>query len=302
MKLTIPISKLLLFCGLGLFLFLGCRKEESDSLSNVEEEQAATDATEAEVDNEFAFDDVFNSIMGVNNEVGTAGVGIFGRIKMTERLTRPDSITCFNVNITPLQAGIFPKTITVDFGNGCYTKGHTRYGKITTVYTGRLTVPGNSATTSFHDYKIDSFSVQGSQKIVNTTQPGSLQRQYTVDVMDAKLSKPNGNYSQWSSHRVISQIEGSLTDLTADDVFNISGSAHGKTRNRDHIYAWNSEIIQPLRKRYLCSWISSGKIKVARETLSSNSPWISILDYGQGDCDNKATLTINGITHQITLH
>jgi hypothetical protein len=302
MKLFIPISKLLFVCLAGLFFFIGCRKEVSQTLSEQEEQEAATDASLSEIDSEFAFDDVFDNVIGVNNEVGTGGVGIFGRLMTNGRITKPDSNTCFRVTLSPLTVGVFPKTITVDFGTGCYTKGHTRYGKIVTVYSGRLIYPGSSAITSFQDYKIDSLAIQGSYKIANTTSPGSPQRQYTVDVKDAKLSKPNGNYSQWDSHRVTTQVEGSLTELTADDVFNITGNAHGSVRERDHIYAWNSEIIQPLRKRYLCAWISTGKVQVTRERLDPNSPWVSILDYGQGDCDNRASLTINGITHQITLH
>jgi len=29
---------------------------------------------------------------------------------------------------------------------------------------------------------------------------------------------------------------------------------------------------------------------------------MAVLDYGTGTCDNKATITINGVTHIITLH
>jgi len=36
--------------------------------------------------------------------------------------------------------------------------------------------------------------------------------------------------------------------------------------------------------------------------LSTNSQWVATLDYGQGECDSLATLTINGVSHQIQLH
>src|SRR5438270_9090 len=86
-------------------------------------------------------------------------------------------------------------TSLIDFGSGCLGHdGHIRYGKISTVYTGRLLYPGNSATTTLDGYKIDSISIEGKQVITNT---GSVsQKQFTVDITGGKLTKPSGNYEQ----------------------------------------------------------------------------------------------------------
>ena len=82
----------------------------------------------------------------------------------------------------------------------------TRSGKIISVYTGHLIIPGKSATTTFQDYKVNGISVQGTHKITNT---GSTnESQVTVDVEGGKGTKPNGAYVQWNTHRVITQIEG----------------------------------------------------------------------------------------------
>ncbi|MFL5740454.1 MAG: hypothetical protein ACJ75B_09580 [Flavisolibacter sp.] len=302
MKKTSLLARFLtagIFISLALF---GCKKELSNSLSPGQEEEAATASSESETETELVFNDVFDNVMGVNEEVGISGTGIFGRINTSsERDLHTDSVHCYTVTIVRLNAPEpFPVKITVDFGNGCTgNDGHRRYGKIITEYTGRLTIPGKSATTRFDGFRIDDISVQGTHKITNTTT--SNHTQFTVDVTEAKLSKPNGNYAEWTAHRVITQLEGNATPSPIDDIFKIEGSGHGRVQHNTSLYAWQSEIIEPLRKKFTCHWISQGTIRIKRETLPDNSQWAAILDYGNGDCDYHATLTINGQSHQIEL-
>jgi hypothetical protein len=291
--------------ALASLLVIGCKKEHSDTLTSQQEQDAVSYSSEAEAENNVVFDDVFDNVMGVNNEVGVAGTGVFGRIAtgINGRELNIDSVHCFTLTVVRLNLPEpFPVRITIDFGAGCMgNDGHMRYGKIITEYTGRLIIPGKSATTRFEGFKFDSISVTGIHKITNTTALGSNQAQYTIDVTDAKLSKPNGNYSEWSSHKVITQVEGNGTIIPIDDVFTITGSAHGRVKHGNDLYAWQSEILEPLRKRNACHWISKGSIRVRRETLPTTSPWVATLDYGDGTCDFLATLTINGVAHQIQL-
>ena len=293
------------FLAAGVFItltLLGCEKELSNSMSPQQEEDAATASSVSETETELVFNDVFDNVMGVNSEVGISGTGIFGRMSTSgERDLHTDSVRCYTVTITRLSSTEpFPVKIILDFGNGCTgNDGHRRYGKIITEYTGRLTVPGKSATTRFDGFRIDDISVQGTHKITNTT--SSNQAQYTVDITDAKLSKPDGSYVEWTAHRVITQQEGNATASPADDIFKIEGSAHGRVQHNSSLYAWQSEIIEPLRKKFTCHWISKGTLRVKRETLPDNSQWVATLDYGNGDCDYFATLTINGHSQQIEL-
>ena len=291
-------------------LFVACKKETSSSLSPAEEQQAATVSTESETENEVVFNDVFDNVMGVNTEVGVGGTGIFGRVangsSIDARSSNIDSLpACTRVTITRLSPpNLFPVKIVIDFGSGCKgNDGRTRYGKIIITYTGRLLVPGSSATTSFDGFKLDSLSVEGTHKITNTTNTtaGSNQRQFTVDVTDAKITPPSGNYSRWNSHRVTTQVEGNGSLIPQDDVFTVTGSAKGQVKRGNIIYGWTSEITTPLIKKFSCRWISQGVIKIRRETLASTSQWTAVLDYGQGSCDFYATLTINGTVYQIQL-
>jgi hypothetical protein len=303
MKKSALFTRLMTAALFTSLVMIACKKEQSDSLSPAEEEQAVNYSTQSETENEVVFNDIFDNVMGVNTEVGIGGTGIFGRIAANGREMNPDSLpSCTQVSITLLNAPArFPMKITIDFGAGCVGRdGHERSGKIITEYTGKLTEPGNSATTRFENFKFDSISVQGSHKVTNSTTTGSNQRQFTIGITDAKLSKLNGDYSLWTSHRVITQIEGNGTPfLPQDDIFKVTGSAYGKVKHGDLIYAWRSEITEPLIKKFICRWISKGVVKIRRE--NANSQWEATLNYGQGDCDFLATLAINGATHQIQL-
>ena len=200
MKKLFFLTRLTTIVFLAALVLFSCKKEESESLNPQQEEEAARFSSESETENELVFNDVFDNVMGVNTEVGVGGTGVFGRSTgsgIGGRDMRMDTLLpCVNVTILPLNPPHrFPLKITIDFGNsGCLGKdGHMRYGKIITVYTGSLREPGKSATTTFEHFKINDISVEGKHVITNTTgtTAGSNQKQFTVDVTDAKLSKPN---------------------------------------------------------------------------------------------------------------
>lgn len=297
LSFSLPIALTVLIA----IMLHACKKEESETLTPAEEEQAAVAIATAEAEMEFAFNDVFDNVLGVNGELGIPGAGIFGRFASRSGVERTDSIACFHVSISPLQPGVFPKTVTLDFGNGCSTLGHTRSGKITTVYTGRLLIPGSSATTTFDNYSIDNLKVSGTFKITNTATTGTLQKQFAVEITDARITRPDGNYAQWSSERTEKQVEGNGTETHKDDIFSITGSGHGQVKSGNLIFLWNSKIVEPLMKKFICRWIVKGQVQTRRETLPAGSPWQATLDYGSGNCDSKATLTVNGQTREISL-
>jgi len=296
-----------------VFLFIAifsCKKEVSDT-SAQDEAQANISATESNAEADDVFNGVFDDVLGVNTNVGMGGTGIFGRRAGTGYGTnyaggRIDNTNllppCLNLIIVQPTPNTFPITITFDFGStGCAANdGHWRKGKIIIQYSDRLLVPGAGASVTFEDFQIDSISIDNSATctIHNTGTQDNLQ--FTVEA-NAKLSKPNGNYSEWHSHKIISRTEGNLTLSPLDDVLKIEGKASGKTKRNDLIVAWTAEITDPFIKRFTCRWISQGVIKTGRENLASNSQWFGVLDYGGGNCDNRATLTINGIKYEITL-
>jgi hypothetical protein len=282
----------------ALFVLVSCQKEHSQTGTDQEELTMAQASSESDAEAEGTYKSLFDDVMGANDEVGVAGTGIFyGR---TDTLTPVPR--CFTVTIEHPNGTGFPVRITVDFGTtGCPgPDGHVRRGKVITEYTARLIVPGAVATTVFDGYYIDDIKVEGTHKITNISTT-NLPRKFKVEVIDGKLTKPNGNYIKWNSTKTITQIDGLLTVNPLDDVFKIEGSSHGQVLRGNLLVGWESAITEPLIKRFTCRWIVRGVIRTVRLNATTNNPWVAILNFGNGDCDNHAVLTINGRTIQITL-
>jgi len=305
MKYWFSFSKLAVFAIIfSLAVFVSCSKEKSQSGTDAQEEEISKTSGEADAEAESTYNEFFDDVMGVNNEVGVAGSGVF--------FGKPDSLSpvprCFTITITHPAGTPFPARVVIDFGTaGCPgPDGRIRRGKIITEYTNRLTVPGAMATTTFDRFFVDAINVDGTHKISNISgtpiPPANIARKYKVEVINGKLTKPNGDFVEWNSTRTITQIEGLITpDYPRDDVFKIEGAAHGKVKRGTLLVRWESAITEPLIRRFTCRWIVKGRIRIVRATLPANSPWVAVLDFGPGTCDNQATITINGITRQITL-
>ncbi|HPG10994.1 MAG TPA: hypothetical protein PLU37_05645 [Chitinophagaceae bacterium] len=282
----------------SILSIISCQKENSGTTDQQEAEMARASG-EANAEAESVFDKVFDDVMGANDEVGVSGTGIFyGRTDTLVPVPRCFTVTVEHPNNTP-----FPVVITIDFGTtGCTgPDGRVRRGKIITEYTARLIMPGAMATTTFDGYYVNDVHVEGTHKITNTATTNTGARQFTIIVTDGKLTKPNGNYIKWNSEKHITQIEGIVTPSPLDDIYKIEGGSHGQILRGNLLVGWQSSITEPLIKRILCRWLVKGRVRTVRVNASTNTPWVAILDFGNGQCDNQATLSINGQTFQITL-
>lgn len=289
----------------ALLLIAGCGKENSSSGTDQQEQEVSALSAQSDADAESTFNDLFDDVLGVNNDVGVAGSGIsFGRTDTLVPVNR-----CFTLTITRPNGTPFPVHVVVDFGTaGCTgPDGHVRKGKMIIDYTNRLIYPGAVASTTFDGFFIDGIKVEGTHTISNITVYPPAQQlipKYRIEVANGKLTKPNGNYTEWNSVRTVTQIEGMATlDNPRDDIFKIEGNANGQVRTTTLAVRWESTITEPLIRRFSCRWIVKGRVRTIRANLPNggNSPWVGILDFGIGNCDNQATLTLNGVTRQITL-
>lgn len=307
MKGMLKATNLAALMLLSIFITIyGCKKEESN-LSPAEAKEFGQATSESDAEAEATYDDVFDNVMGVNTEVGIGGTGIFGQAntqygdELISGVNGTDTIPpCVTVTVTHLNApAAFPVKVVIDFGAGCTGRdGRLRKGKIISVYTGRMIVPGSVAETTFDGYYVNDIKVEGAHRVEN--QSTSQQWTFNIKVTNGKLTKPNGNYTQWNTNKTITQVEGSGTPLfPLDDAFSIKGESNGTVKRDATLYQWAARTLpdQPLIKRFACRWIVKGKIAIRR----TNSD-VAVIDYGNGQCDNKATVTINGATFEITLH
>jgi len=283
----------LAFLLFGALTFTACKKESSST----QDETATIESTASNSEAEAVYDEVFDNTMGIGSETGedlgiTGSIGIYGRMEGGNYTGRLDSNRCFTVTVFPQQHGVFPKTVTIDFGSGCVGRdGKFRKGKIITVFTGKMREPGSKATTTFDGYKVDSVSVAGTHEVTNNS--SSNNKIFTTKVIEGKLTWNSGRWVKWSSVRTVAQIEGNGTPFwPLDDIFSITGGGRGENSRGN---SWGHEVIEPLIKKFTCRWISKGVLRIRFNSTNG------VLNFGNGDCDNKATLTVNGNVKIITL-
>lgn len=287
----------------ALVTFSSCKKDNAVNQPADSTEVATTvAATQDDAVAETQYDDVFNITMGVQasdagEEIGIgAGVDvIYSNTTNPDGTNTPDpSPRCFTVSVIPNIPHVFPKTITIDFGSGCIGRdGKLRKGKIVSIYTGPMFIPGSKTSTTFVDYSVDSFKIEGTHTVENTS--SFNKKEWTVKVIDGKITNTNnGNWKMWSSIKTHTKIQGNGTpNYHLDDVFQITGNATGSASNGN---SWSASITDPLIKKFICHWIVKGTVRITRNDNKA------LLDYGNGACDNKAVITINGISYNITLH
>lgn len=296
MKKTI-VSSLSFFTLLcTVIYFAACTKSNSNASQNAAAVTASNQIAASDEQAEIVSNDVVNNVMGVNADCGLgSGIGIFVPDQNNIGPWQPGWEHCFTVTIDPETLGVFPKTVTLDFGTGCTgLDGHIRSGKIITVYSGPLSVAGSTATTTFENFYFDSLHIEGTHIVTNNSTADN--RIFEAKLNDGKITATSGAVVTVTRDHVWTQTEGNATPFNPlDDVFSITGTSQGTFTYMDSTVNWTSEVIQPLIRKFICPWRESGQIKF------TGAYFTSILDYGDGTCDNKATLTINGTTINITL-
>ncbi|MBX7109498.1 MAG: hypothetical protein K1X61_12680 [Chitinophagales bacterium] len=265
-------------------MMLSCQKDDNN-----------TDTTAA-TDNALAEGESGKVIDAINAVAESYGVG---KPDGTQE-TMEDSLfsPCATITVDTVDA---LKTITIDFGPvpcQCVNWDNKfRQGKITATWSGGYREAGTVITVVTSDYYAGySASTMNKHDYVKTITNEGLNANgnlhFSVVVSAATVTLYSGETITWQSTRDREWTEGSSTLPPFDDVYLITGGASGVDRNGN---AFTVTITNPLQVQF-CPWIVSGTV----ETVHEGSP-ARILDYGDGECDNKATITINGAVYPISL-
>jgi hypothetical protein len=272
-----------IIAAIGCVIFIqSCKKEEVD-----------TD-TQSAVDNSIC-EGEFNSRMMTVNGKAVKEQGIkMGHIFVTKSL-RNDSTVIPMIIVDTTDANHL--ILTLDYGvDGVYDSldGKYRKGKIVTTFYGKWSLPTARACSKLVDYYV---STNGGASYIKYDVDSMLfirnGNSITNEIIGGKCTTSSWNL-EWASSRTFTQIAGSATtEDESDDVFSITGTVTGKDR-KGKIYT--STITVPIVKRASCNWIESGRIELTPEGLNAR-----VVDYGNGTCDNKATITFGGNTFSFDL-
>lgn len=191
-------------------------------------------------------------------------------------------IPCATITITPATG--FPKTIVIDFGTSCTHNGITRSGKINIYLTDSVRKSGSQATMTFTNYFVNLYKVEGTITWTNTSTPGT--RSWTRVTTGGKITAPDLRYWLHEGNRTVTQTAGVGTPTPTDDVFSIYPGTHTVTNSSN--ISRTCTILEALQRKVACANIDKGKIKV------QGPNHYAIIDFGDGTCDNLATISIDG--------
>ena len=248
-------------------------------------------------------------LLNANNIIANAGSeqnSEVADVVGSNSVTSGDSVSCRTVTNNPSRS-VYPHLTTVNFGSGCTGKdGITRSGeKLITVYADWKTAPAGTlvSETTFEDFYIDSVNVSGNSKIYIDSSAASGMLGLKI-ITDKTLTDSKGNTSTYIATNYWTQTAGNATTTKTDNVYRITGSASGsEVLDGATMLTWTSTIdpANPVIKLGDCVYRSKGDIQI-HLNVEGSSTFNERLDYGNGACDDDATLAINGgIPQQVTL-
>lgn len=191
-----------------------------------------------------------------------------------------------------------PRIITIDFdtvnGSPCLD-GRYRRGKVIVSYNGGYRDVGSVHTISFDDYHVNDYKIEGSKTVTNAGKNSSGHTYFNIDVVGHIIS-PQGATLDWTSARVREWVDGEGTIWWIDDVYHITGTASGNSFGGED---FSAQITEPLVVDLSCVSPSplNPKPVYLRDGILEFTPdgkYTRVIDYGyeNGDCDNKAKVTI----------
>ena len=196
-------------------------------------------------------------------------------------------------------AGTYPNTITIDYGTtGCVgANGNIRKGQIVIEVSDNYYTQGATRSVTPVNFSVNDWMIEGNRLVTNLGENSDGNLHWSVEVTNAQVTDPNGGIAIWEASRVRTLVEGFGSEGIEDDVYEITGGSSGIGRRGQ---SFTATITVPLVKPMSCNWIVSGVREVTVE--KNDQSRTRILDFGAGDCDDKAMLTLaNGNQFEITI-
>jgi hypothetical protein len=246
--------------------------EKSSKLAEADLNLADDDAiTEA------IFDDVFSSV-----DIATIALDGIMKSGFTKgNLLVTDSCPVITVNHP--DETTWPKVITIDYGAGCTLNDVTRKGKIIINTSAPRHVTGSTRSVTFDGYYFNGIKVEGTKAIENLGPNSNQNIVIAITLTDGKITLPDGKTIEREVDREREWIAGMNTPRYIwDDECLITGTTSGKNIND---VGYTTTITTPLHWKRACRFIVEGVILIERVGVEPVE-----LDFGDGECDPKATI------------
>ncbi len=190
-----------------------------------------------------------------------------------------------------------PRVITIDFGTGCTNaNGIIRKGKIIATYTGRYKETGTVVHIVSENYYVNSNKVDINRTVTNQGPNDDGNLVFGIHAVRT-VTFSDGTTSSSTVDKTREWITGASTPRTfSDDVYKVNGTGTHTSR-RGIVY--DASTITALIRKVSCHEFVSGQVKIIRHGATER---FGIIDFGTGDCDDAATVTLdNGRSFTIDL-
>ncbi|RBL93036.1 hypothetical protein [Chitinophaga flava] len=265
-------------------LFFACKKEvTTDTAAANEDDNKTLLAASHETTAHAVYGDLFETTAVIAANQGLTN-GRKAEYNDYANVTACPSILLSSANPTD-----WPKQLVIDYGDACRDSyGVTRSGKVYITVYGLLFGPNSNIAIRLDGYKYNGIPVQGRDSIYNVTYNATTGVQYTTEITGGRMLFSDTLILGYTSKKTVKQTAGAGTPTPNDNVYNVEGTASINYEKGGPAGSATFTTQTPLVKATACQWVSQGKLQVALGNLSG------IIDYGNGVCDNKATITVNG--------
>jgi len=198
---------------------------------------------------------------------------------------------CPEVTVVEGDNNGYPKIVTLNYGDSTVLKNEKVLSGIMII---EISGPRNSSSftrmVTYDNFAVDTVQIAGTSLITVDKENET----FRICTSDLTFTINNETVITRSSNRAWTWIDGmETTEDQTDDVIHIDGSVTA-TSGSD---TYKKEIIEPLVRLGDCRYIVSGIV-----TITLNSDLISTLNYGDGECNDVATLTASdGTTSEVDL-
>lgn len=264
------------------------------SCSDDESEVSFTDSQS--VSSEASVDSYFEDAEDISATASLAADGDLGG-----RVAGLDDRFCDNVIIRFLRKNVAnPDTILIDFGSGdgCTDpRGNVRKGKIRIVFSpGSRFQIDNTVTTTFISFSVNGILMEGTRTVTLTSlEPPT----HEITLTDGRLTWPDNSTATRTAHHFRQwDRNGTPINRTDDRIIILEGgTASGTNRNEKE---YSMQITQDIVFKASCHIVKKFLPVSGEKVLTVGDRQITV-NYGEGDCDNVITVTINGVSKEVTV-
>ncbi|PLX24394.1 MAG: hypothetical protein C0599_02310 [Salinivirgaceae bacterium] len=275
---------------LSTVVFISCEKDETDSVNILSDTEKAVITNDAAVDNvaeaaDYEVDYFTGSSTAITGISGTKGYFP----------PRPRYVDGVGPAVTVDPVGdVWPKTITIDYGQGVeLVNGRILSGQIIIVVSAPPLTNGATREITYQNFYVDSTNVAGGG-VCTFTGTDTTQRVFATNSdLTFTFSDESVLYRHGEHTRTLADGFETVYDHS-DDLILITGFVNYTTEDD---LTFSKTIIEPLTKTGECRYIVEGVVE-----FTLDDEVFAILDYGDGTCDDIATITKDGETIQITIN